>query len=93
MKTVDSEGIGGDVLQWEYNFVLFRFVVMEEEIEMKLKLPPEDIELENTVMELDIGSSGELEESRCSNHTSEGKVIQWKFLMMMRNFWEIIMYQ
>ena len=42
---------------------------------MKFELPPEDIELENRVVELDIGSIGELDESRCFNHTSEGKII------------------
>src|SRR5208282_6413181 len=59
---------------------------------MKLKLPPEDIESENAVLELDIGSIGEFEESRCSNYTSKRKIIQWKFLIM-RNFLKIIAYQ
>ena len=72
------------MLQWEYNFILFRFLAMEEQIEIKLKLPPEDIELENTVVELDIRSIGEFKESRGSNHAPNGKTIQWKFLIMMR---------
>lgn len=42
---------------------------------MKLELPPEDIELENRIMELDIGSAGKFEESRCSNDASKGKII------------------
>ena len=75
-----------NVLQREYNFILFGFVALESQIEIKFKLPPEDIESKNTIVELDIRSIRKIKESRDSNHAPKGKSIQWKFLIMMRTF-------
>ena len=60
LRTVDSEGARGDKFERKNYFVLFCFVVRQKHVEVKLELPPLNIKLKQTILELDVSRIREL---------------------------------